>query len=73
MHVNNTAFVDDFAECLMHRAVSCPEKVSVDVVDRVAAMANMWSLLLSYEDVEVTLGTCRVLKGRRRPATPKAN
>ena len=36
VHVNNTAFVDDFAECLVHRAVSCPEKVSVDVVDRVA-------------------------------------
>ena len=70
VHVNSTAFVDDFAECLVHRAVSCPEKVSVDVVDLVAGHGQH---VVSTAELRRRRGDPRhqqVLKGRRCPATP---
>ena len=57
--------IDDFSESMVNNAVTIREKVTVQGVDHIAAVAKMWTRLLQKENVEVTLSSGEFLRGRR--------
>ena len=57
--------IDDFSQSLVNLAVTCPEKITGEGVDKVAALAKLWARLLQSKRVEVSLSTGEVLRGQR--------
>ena len=56
--------IDDFSESMVNNAVTIREKVTVQGVDHIAAVAKMWTRLLQKENVEITLSSGEVLRGK---------
>ena len=67
MQGNKLRPADDPTESLVHRATSCSERVTVDGVDRMAAVVKLLARLLQHDDVQVAFASSQVLDERRHP------
>ena len=57
--------IDDFSESFVNLAVTRPDKITGEGVDKVAPLAKLWARLLQSKCVEVSLSTGEVLRGQR--------
>ena len=58
--------IDDLSEFAVNQAYGTPEKLDLGGVDEVVALASQW-LKAARTDVEITLSSGQVLRGRLRP------